>query len=146
MPNCLVNYHYLPKYMPISPLRLSFAIVVFLSLSISQAVMAAAKPKFFICPQGLERDATVVTEQYDVNLCSRTTPQSTIDLSTYTMVAIRNRATKKQINLPVTTDDDIVYFAQSPDGIIYKFDFNRRLLTIKSPQGKVTTEKIIASD
>jgi hypothetical protein len=115
-------------------------------LMVSQTVMAVAKPKFFICPQGLERDATVVTEQYDVNLCSRTTPQSTIDLSTYTMVAIRNRATKKQINLPVTTDDDIVYFAQSPDGIIYKFDFNRRLLTIQSPQGKVTTEKIIASD
>jgi hypothetical protein len=115
-------------------------------LMVSQTVMAVAKPKFFICPQGLERDATVVTEQYDVNLCSRTTPQSTIDLATYTMVAIRNRTTKKQINLPVTTDDDIVYIAQSPDGVIYKFDFNRRLLTITSQQGKVTIEKITASD
>ncbi len=108
--------------------------------------MATAKRKFFICPPGLERDATVVTEQYDVNLCSRTTQQATIDLTTDTVVAILHRATKKQINLPVTTNDDIVYVARSKDGTTYKFDFNRRLLTIQQQQGKVKTEKIIASD
>jgi hypothetical protein len=119
---------------------------VFVGLTGSQIVAAAPKPKFFICPEGLERDATVVTEQYDVNLCSRTTQQAAIDLTTYNVVAMRHRVTKKQINLPLTTNDDIVYLARSIDGIIYKFDFNRRLLTIQSRQGKVATEKIIASD
>jgi hypothetical protein len=132
--------------MSMSKVRLSFAVTILGGLVWNQVVMAAAKPKFFICPPGLARDATVVTEQHDVNLCSRTTQQATIDLTTYTIIAIRNRATKKQINLPVTTDDDIVYVARSIDGITYKFDFNRRLLTIQSPRGKVETEKIIASD
>jgi hypothetical protein len=116
------------------------------SLAMGQVVTAAAKPKFFICPKGLERDATVITEQYDVNLCSRTVQQGSIDSTTYLTLAMRHRITKKQINLPLTTDDDIIYVAKSREGITYKFDFNRRLLTIQPVKGKVKTEKIIASD
>jgi hypothetical protein len=120
--------------------------VLMASLAMGQVVTAAAKPKFFICPKGLERDATVITEQYDVNLCSRTVQQGSIDSTTYLTVAMRHRITKKQINLPLTTDDDIIYVARSREGITYKFDFNRRLLTIQPVKGKVKTEKIIASD
>jgi hypothetical protein len=120
--------------------------VLMASLAMGQVVTAAAKPKFFICPKGLERDATVITEQYDVNLCSRTVQQDAIDSTTYLTLAMRHRITKKQINLPLTTDDDIIYVARSREGITYKFDFNRRLLTIQPVKGKVKTEKIIASD
>jgi hypothetical protein len=120
--------------------------VLLASLAMGQVVTAAAKPKFFICPKGLERDATVITEQYDVNLCSRTVQQDAIDSTTYLTLAMRHRITKKQINLPLTTDDDIIYVARSREGITYKFDFNRRLLTIQPVKGKVKTEKIIASD
>lgn len=121
-----------------------FPALIYLSTTFSS--LAVAKPKFFICPPGFERDATVVTVRYDVNLCSRTRPQAGIDLFTYNIVAIRHRRTKKQINLPITTDDDIVYVARSKQGTIYRFDFNRSLLTIQPKIGKATTEKIIASD
>jgi hypothetical protein len=126
--------------------RSIFTGMLLASLIMNQVAIANAKPKFFICPKGLERDATVITEQYDVNLCSRTVQQGAIDSTTYLTVAMRHRITKKQINLPLTTDDDIIYVARSREGIIYKFDFNRRLLTIQPVKGKVKTEKIIASD
>jgi hypothetical protein len=126
--------------------RSIFTGLLMAGLAMGQVATAAAKPKFFICPKGLERDATVITEQYDVNLCSRTVQQGSIDSTTYLTVAMRHRITKKQINLPLTTDDDIIYIARSRAGVTYKFDFNRRLLTIQPLKGKVNTEKIIASD
>jgi hypothetical protein len=120
---------------------------------VPQSLQAAAKPKFFICPQGTTRDATLLTETYAVNLCSIDTAvlgngntgavdQNRAEIS---IAAMRNRKTKVQMNLPVTTTDDIVYVAKGRRNT-YRFDFNRRTLTIQPLRGKATVEKIIASD
>jgi hypothetical protein len=101
-------------------------------------MIAKAKPKFFICPTGMTRDATAVTESYQVNLCSK-------DLSEISIVAMRNIKTKKQMNLAVSTTDDIIYTAKYRN-TTYRFDFNKRTLTIQPAQGKKTVERIISSD
>jgi hypothetical protein len=101
-------------------------------------MIAIAKPKFFICPTGMTRDATAVTENYQVNLCSK-------DLSEISIVAMRNIKTRKQMNLKVSTTDDIVYTAKYRN-TTYRFDFNKRTLTIQPAQGKKTVERIISSD
>jgi hypothetical protein len=103
-----------------------------------QSIQAKATPKFFICPQGMGRDATVLTESYQVNLCSQ-------GMQEISIAAMRQRRTRKQMNLPVTTKDDIIYEAKSRD-TVYRFDFNRRTLTIQPSKGKAKTEKILASD
>jgi hypothetical protein len=120
---------------------------------VPQSLQAAAKPKFFICPTGTTRDATLLTETYAVNLCSIDTAvlgngnpgavdQNRAEIS---IAAMRNRKTKVQMNLPVTTTDDIVYVAKGRRNT-YRFDFNRRTLTIQPLKGKATIEKILASD
>jgi hypothetical protein len=137
------------------------------TLSASPAIVRAS-PKFFICPAGMTRDAVAVTETYQVNLCSKTTteissaavrnartrrqmnlPASTNDdviaVAEISVVAMRNIKTKKQMNLSVTTTDDIVYTAKNR-GYKYQFDFNQRTLTIQSPGGKKTVERILSSD
>jgi hypothetical protein len=104
-----------------------------------QSVQAVGPtPKFFICPKGMNRDATVLTENYQVNLCSQ-------GMQEISIAAMRQRRTKKQMNLPVTTKDDVIYEAKGRD-TLYRFDFNKRTLTIQPNQGKAKTEKILASD
>jgi hypothetical protein len=126
--------------------------------------LAKAKPKFFICPKGMNRDAVAISENYQINLCSKTTtevsnnakkrrqqnlPVSTNDdviaTAEISVVAMRNIKTQKQFNLPVTTKDDIIYTAQGK-AYSYQFDFAKRTLTIKSADGKKNVEKILSSD
>ncbi len=102
------------------------------------SIQAKATPKFFICPQGMGRDATVLTESYQVNLCSQ-------GMQEISIAAMRQRRTRQQMNLPVTTKDDIIYEAKGRN-TLYRFDFNRRTLTIQPTKGKAKTEKILASD
>jgi hypothetical protein len=127
-----------------------------------------AKPKFFICPKGMNRDAVAISENYQINLCSKTTteisknavsnakkrrqqnlPVSTNDdviaTAEISIVAMRNIKTQKQFNLPVSTQDDIVYTAQGKV-YSYRFDFAKRTLTIQSANGKKNVEKILSSD
>jgi hypothetical protein len=133
---------------------------------VPQSVLATkSTPKFFICPQGMSRDATILTESYQVNLCSknmttRTTPAQRNDCPTssipgysncteeireISIAAMRQRRTRQQMNLPVTTKDDIIYEAKGRN-TLYRFDFNRRTLTIQPSKGQAKTEKILASD
>jgi hypothetical protein len=130
--------------------------------------IAKAKPKFFICPKGMNRDAVAISENYQINLCSKTTtevsnnavnnakkrrqqnlPVSTNDdviaTAEISVVAMRNIKTQKQFNLPVSTKDDIIYTAQGK-AYSYQFDFAKRTLTIKSADGKKNVEKILSSD
>jgi hypothetical protein len=130
--------------------------------------LAKAKPKFFLCPKGMSRDAVALSENYQINLCSKTTtevsknavsnarkrqqqnlPVSTNDdviaIAEISVVAMRNIKTQKQFNLPVSTKDDIIYTAQGR-AYSYLFDFGKRTLTIKSADGKKNVEKILSSD
>jgi hypothetical protein len=130
--------------------------------------IAKAKPKFFICPKSMNRDAVAISENYQINLCSKTTtevssnavsnakkrrqqnlPVSTNDdviaTAEISVVAMRNIKTQKQFNLPVSTKDDIIYTAQGK-AYSYQFDFAKRTLTIKSADGKKNVEKILSSD
>jgi hypothetical protein len=138
------------------------------SSELASLSIAKAKPKFFICPKGMNRDAVAITENYQVNLCSKTTtevsknavsnarkrqqlnlPVSTNDdviaTAEISVVAMRNIKTQKQFNLPVRTKDDIVYTAQGK-AYSYRFDFAKRTLTIQSANGKKNVEKILSSD
>ncbi len=130
--------------------------------------LAKAKPKFFICPKGMSRDAVAISENYQINLCSKTTtevsnsavsnakkrrqqnlPVSTNDdviaTAEISVVAMRNIKTQKQFNLPVKTKDDIIYTAQGK-AYSYQFDFAKQTLTIRSAAGKKNVEKILSSD
>lgn len=136
--------------------------------SLAPSLLVKAKPKLFICPAGMYRDAVAVTENYQVNLCSqavsevskaavrnainrqrRNLPVNTNDdvvtTAEISVVSMRNIKTKKQINLPVSTKDDVIYTAQGK-AYNYQFDFGKRLLTIQSAQGQKTVEKILSSD
>jgi hypothetical protein len=138
------------------------------SSELASLVIAKAKPKFFICPKGMNRDAVAITENYQINLCSKTTteisknavsnarkrqqmnlPVSTNDdvvaIAEISVVAMRNIKTQKQFNLPVSTKDDIIYTAQGK-AYNYQFDFAKRTLTIRSANGKKNVEKILSSD
>jgi hypothetical protein len=140
-----------------------FAINDLVSLAIVKA-----KPKFFICPKGMNRDAVAISENYQINLCSKTTtevsknavsnarkrqqqnlPVSTNDdviaAAEISVVAMRNIKTQKQFNLPVSTPDDIIYTAQGK-AYSYRFDFAKRTLTIQAANGKKNVEKILSSD
>jgi hypothetical protein len=131
-------------------------------------LLSKAKPKFFICPKGMNRDAVAISENYQINLCSKTTtevsktavnnaakrrqqnlPASTNDdviaTAEISVVAMRNIKTKKQFNLPVSTEDDIIYTAQGK-AYSYQLDFAKRTLTIKSANGQKNVEKILSSD
>jgi hypothetical protein len=120
-------------------------------------VIAKAKPKFFICPTGMTRDAVAITETYQINLCSQEKPERVSRspkkpginedayISEISIVAMRNIKTKKQMNLSVSTTDDIIYTAKNRN-TTYRFDFNKRTLTIQPAQGKKTVERIISSD
>jgi hypothetical protein len=135
---------------------------------LASLVIVKAKPKFFICPKGMNRDAVAITENYQINLCSKTTteisknavrnasrrrqmnlPVSTNDdviaTAEISVVAMRNIKTQKQFNLPVSTQDDIVYTAQGK-AYRYQFDFASRTLTIQSTNGKKNIERILSSD
>ncbi len=130
--------------------------------------LAKAKPKFFICPKGMNRDAVAISENYQINLCSKTTtevsknavsnarqrqrqnlPVSTNDdviaTAEISIVAMRNIKTQKQFNLPVSTKDDIIYTARGK-AYSYRFDFAKRTLTIQAANGKKSVEKILSSD
>jgi hypothetical protein len=147
---------------------MSTVIALLLADPSASETIARAKPKFFICPPGMVRDAVAVTESFQINLCSKSTPeissaavrnarnrrQRNLPVSTtddviasaeISVVAMRNIKTKKQFNLPVTTADDIIYTARGT-AYSYQFDFGKRILTIKSAQGKTTIEKILSSD
>ncbi len=138
------------------------------SSELASLAIAKAKPKFFICPKGMNRDAVAITENYQINLCSKTTneisknavsnarkrqqmnlPVSTNDdviaIAEISVVAMRNIKTQKQFNLPVSTKDDIIYTAQGK-AYSYQFDFAKRTLTIQSANGKKNVEKILSSD
>jgi hypothetical protein len=128
-----------------------------LSLLLGTPATAKAKPKFFICPAGMTRDATAITETYQVNLCSQQKPERVsrsikrpgINEDAYineiSIVAMRNIKTKKQMNLSVSTTDDIIYTAKYRN-TTYQFDFNKRRLTIQPTQGRKIVERIISSD
>jgi hypothetical protein len=127
-----------------------------LTLAFTSPSTATAKPKFFICPAGMTRDAAAVTETYHVNLCSNTKPERSSGskkpginedayVSEISIVAMRNIKTKKQMNLAVSTTDDVIYTAKYRN-TTYRFDFNKRTLTIQPAQGKKTVERIISSD
>jgi hypothetical protein len=138
------------------------------TLLLADPSLAKAKPKFFICPTGMTRDAVAVTESFQINLCSKSTnevssaavrnarnrrqmnlPVSTTDdviaKAEISVVAMRNIKTQKQFNLPVNTVDDIIYTAKGK-AYSYQFDFGRRTLTIKAANGKKTVERILSSD
>jgi hypothetical protein len=100
--------------------------------------LAKAKPKFFICPKGMNRDAVAISENYQINLCSKTTTEVSNN-------AVSNAKKRRQQNLPVSTNDDIIYTAQGK-AYSYQFDFAKRTLTIKSADGKKNVEKILSSD
>jgi hypothetical protein len=152
-----------PSVATLAPAETPMAIEELVSLAIVKA-----KPKFFICPKGMSRDAVAITENYQINLCSKTTtevsknavsnarkrqqlnlPVSTNDdiiaTAEISVVAMRNIKTQKQFNLPVSTKDDIVYTAQGK-AYSYQFDFAKRTLTIQSANGKKNVEKILSSD
>ena len=116
----------------------------------------------------MNRDAVAISENYQINLCSKTTtevsknavnnakkrrqqnlPVSTNDdvvaTAEISVVAMRNIKTQKLFNLPVSTKDDIVYSAQGR-AYSYQFDFAKRTLTIQSANGKKNVEKILNSD
>ena len=140
-----------------------------LPLAIDDLVsLVVAKPKFFICPKGMNRDAVAISENYQINLCSKATtevsknavnnakkrrqqnlPVSTNDdivaTAEISVVAMRNIKTQKLFNLPVSTKDDIVYSAQGR-AYSYQFDFAKRTLTIQSANGKKNVERILSSD
>jgi hypothetical protein len=139
-----------------------------LSLILAHPSLATAKPKFFICPAGMMRDAAATTETFQINLCSKKTPEvssaavrnarerkrqnlpvttndDVIATAEISVVAMRNVKTKKQFNLPVSTTDDIVYTAKGR-AYRYQFDFGKRTLTITANNGTKTVEKILSSD
>jgi hypothetical protein len=130
--------------------------------------LAKPKPKFFICPQGMNRDAVAITENYQINLCSKTTTEvsnnavrnarsrqqlnlpvsvndDVIATAEISVVAMRNIKTQKRFNLPVSTQDDIIYTARGK-AYSYQFDFGHRTLTIQSANGKKNIERILSSD
>jgi hypothetical protein len=120
------------------PLGFCLGFALALLWSTPQGVLAEAKPKFFICPPGMVRDATVLTENYQVNLCSQ-------EMAEISVVALRHRRTHQRFHLPVTTTDDVVYVAQGKRNT-YTFDFDRRLLKVQPRRGRTIVEKILASD
>jgi hypothetical protein len=142
--------------------------VPMVSSDLVSLAIVKAKPKFFICPKGMNRDAVAISENYQINLCSKTTaevsrnavsnarkrqqqnlPVSTNDdviaTAEISVVAMRNIKTQKQFNLPVSTKDDIIYTARGK-AYSYRFDFANRTLTIQSANGKKNVEKILSSD
>jgi hypothetical protein len=103
------------------------------------AQTSGAKPKFFICSEGMERSATIVTTKHDINLCGEPGNDASI-------LAFRRTGQSQITNVPLVSNEHPVYSAVASNGTIYKLDTNQKLLTITPKKGKASKEKIILSD
>lgn len=105
----------------------------------SQPFPNGSTPKFFICPQGMTRFATLVTTKHDLNLCGQEGEEATV-------LALRIRGKRQVVTVPILSSQDDVYFAQSANGTAYKLDTNKKLLSIQPKKGRISREKVVASD
>lgn len=96
-------------------------------------------PKFFICPQGMTRFATLVTTKHDLNLCGQEGGEATL-------LALRQRGTRKVTTIPLSNSTDTVYKARSGDGTIYTLDTKQKVLSIQLKNNRISREKVVASD
>jgi hypothetical protein len=103
------------------------------------AQTSGAKPKFFICSEGMERSATIVTTKHDINLCGEPGNGASI-------LAFRSTGQSQITSLPLASNKHPVYSAVASNGTTYKLDINQRLLTITPKEGKASKEKIVRSD
>jgi hypothetical protein len=124
-------------------LNLAFTSVGFVLFLIpaanSQPFPNGSTPKFFICPQGMTRFATLVTTKHDLNLCGQEGKEATL-------LALRIRGKRQVVTVPILSSQDDVYFAQSANGTAYKLDTNKKFLSIQPKKGKISREKVVASD
>ncbi len=103
------------------------------------AQTSGAKPKFFICSEGMERSATFVTTKHDINLCGESGNAASV-------LAFRNTGQSEITSLLLASSKHPVYSAVASNGTTYKLDTNQKLLTITPKVGKVLKEKIVRSD
>jgi hypothetical protein len=120
-------------------LILASSVVLVTPVAIAQPFPDGSTPKFFICPQGMTRFATFVTTKHDINLCGEDSGKESI-------LALRVRGTRKIVTVPIVSNNDIIYVAQSANGTKYTLDTKKRLLSIQPKQGKIIREKVVASD
>ena len=116
------------------------SLVTFLLLAPAAiAQTSGAKPKFFICSEGMQRSATIVTTKHDINLCGEPGKEASI-------LAFRSTGQSQITSLPLTSSKHPVYSAVTSNGTIYKLDTNQKLLTITPKEGKASKEKVVRSD
>ncbi len=124
-------------------MRLAFlGIQNFLLLTISVNALTypdGSTPKFFICPQGMTRFATVVTTKHDLNVCGQ-------ELGSATLLALRTRGKRDITNASIVKATSHVYVARSSNGTVYTLDTRRQYLLIQPKNGKTIQEKVVASD
>lgn len=105
----------------------------------TNAQTRGAKPKFFICPKGMERSATIVTTKHDINLCGQ--PGKKVSV-----LAFRTTKKSKVTTLPLASSKHPVYSAVTTNGTNYTLDTEKKLLTITPKKGKASKEKVVRSD
>ncbi len=110
-----------------------------LSIFGSEVFAVGATPKFFICPQGMTRAATLVTTKHEINLCGKEGKEPTV-------LAKRLRGQKDFTTVRIITNKHPLHTARGSDGTVYTIDYKKLVLTIQPKKGKLLTEKIIASD
>jgi hypothetical protein len=119
---------------------LNLAVIAGITTIFSSEVYAVgATPKFFICPQGMIRFATLVTTKHEINLCGKEGKDPTV-------LAQRLKGTKKVVNIPIISNKHPLHTAHGNDGTVYTIDYKKLVLTIQPKKGKLLTEKITASD
>jgi hypothetical protein len=121
-----------------SLLSVAFTVANLFSFS-SEVFAAGATPKFFICPQGMSRFATLVTTKHEINLCGKEGKEPTV-------LAKRLRGEKDFTTVKIITNKHPLHTARGTDGTVYTIDYKKLVLTIQPKKGKLLTEKIIASD
>jgi hypothetical protein len=103
------------------------------------AQTSGAKPKFFICSEGMQRFATIVTTKHDINLCGESGNVASV-------LAFRSTGQSEITSLPLASNKHPVYSAVASNGTTYKLDTNQKLLTITPKKGKASKEKVVRSD
>ncbi|MBW4669340.1 MAG: hypothetical protein KME60_18460 [Cyanomargarita calcarea GSE-NOS-MK-12-04C] len=116
------------------------SMVTFLLLApVAFAQTSGTKPKFFICSEGMQRFATIVTTKHDINLCGESGNVASV-------LAFRSTGQSEITSLPLASNKHPVYSAVASNGTTYKLDTNQKLLTITPKKGKASKEKVVRSD